>query len=442
MSTFLWYPIADKCINGCLYCFEDPDFKSETLVFQSFDRQKMADTMRNLVERGEDGSQVILHGGEILSLSLDDFEFFLKETRKYMDRVSVQTSLGLPLTPEHLRLMKMYNVELGISVDGPPEYNILRGPRSPEFNKKFQNTVYDNIRLLNSSRIRFGLITILSKANATKDKIDTLIKWCLNNTNGGRFNPLFLPHHREKSEISKYVLSNEELTYAYSRLLDAAIKYPNFDFRLFEEIKSALIGDFRSGCIFNRCDYLTTTCQTILPDGGVARCDRCFQDGYFYTSNKPTNARWQMLEQTECKGCRYFVSCTGGCPSEGYNGDFRSKTMYCESDYYMFSWIENILRKMFPGIVLAIDVHNYYEDFFVPRRRINFLMRDGYFVDTKERMVNNTKLLGWTPDNERPEQIQETKHGYSHMDTNVSENKNKKIKKTVCTCGDPNCPNR
>lgn len=443
MTTFLWYPIADKCINNCLYCFEDPEFKTETSVFSKFNKEEMAKKLEVLISDERCGGyQIILHGGEILSLSPEDFEFFLKETRKYCDKVNIQTSLGLPLTSEHLRLMRYYNVEIGISVDGPPEFNILRGPRSPEMNKKFQNTVSENIYLLKSNNIYFGTIVILSKANATKDKIDDLIKWCVANTYGGRFNPLFIPSH-SKSEIAKYALTNEELINANTKLLEAAIKYPRFDFRLLEEVKRSLLGELNTGCVFNRCDYLTTICQTILPDGGVARCDRCFQDGYFYTSKIPTNARWEMLKQTECKGCRYFVACTGGCPSEGANGDFRSKTMFCESYYAMFQYVENLLRKMFPGIVLSIDLYDYYGDFCVPNQRFNPFARDGYFVDTKERMINSFRLLGWTPDNKKPDNEkldQQTKNGYSHMDSNTSARPYMDYsKKNSCSCGDKNC---
>lgn len=446
MSTILWYPIADKCINGCLYCFEDPSFKSENSVFESFNKEKMAETVDNLVEKERQlrggGWDIILHGGEILSLSFEDLEFFLSESKKHQGQAHIQTSLGVPLTPEHIRLIKMYNTQVGISVDGPPEFNILRGPRTPEANKKFQNIVYENITKLKMNGIRFGTIVILSKANATKEKIDDLISWCVNNTNGGRFNALFVPWHKEKQEISKYALSPEELTNAFTKLLNATIKYPGFDFRLLEEIKNALLGDFRTGCTLNRCDYLTTICQTILPDGNVARCDRCFQDGYYYASEKSTTARWKMLEQTECKGCRYFVACTGGCPSEGVAGDFRSKTRYCEAYYTMFQYVENMLRKMFPGIFLAIDLYNYYEDYYLPQKRFNFLARDEHFVDTKDRMVNSFRLLGWTPDEERKEYIKETKNGYSHMDINISEREPqiREPKNTEkCSCGDKNC---
>jgi len=429
MTTILWYPIADKCRNNCLYCFEDPSFKRDNSVFDKFNTEKMAKTFNEIMggERSKNiqGQQIILHGGEILDLPIKDFEFFLSETKKYSEKPAMQTSLGVPLTSEHIRLIKMYGAEVGISVDGPPELNILRGPRDSDGNKEFQKTVSENILKLKNNNINFGTIVILSKANASEDKIDQLVDWCVTSTHGGRFNPLFIPCHEKQKEISKYALTNQELTNAFMKLLFAAIKYPRFDFRLFEEMKSALIGDFRTGCTFNRCDYLTTICKTILPDGEISRCDRCFQDGYYYASEKGTNIRWKMLEQTECKGCKYFVACTGGCPAEGRDGDFRSKTMYCESYYAMYQCIENILRKMFPGIFLTTDIHNYYEDYYLKNKRFNFLARDNYFIDTKERMENSFKLLGWTPDLERRDQIQESKGGYSHMDTNVSE----------CNCG-------
>ena len=201
-NTILFYPLADSCPNGCLYCFEDPSFRKER-VFDGYDKQKMAETANRLIDF-QSGSNIILHGGEVLTLPLKDLEFFLKEARKYKEHISVQTGLGVPLTPEHIRLFKVYNVSPGISVDGPREFNYLRGPRDPVANKKFQDVLYDNIRKLRDNGIPFGTITILSKANASPDKIDTLIEWSLQNTSGGRFNILFTPFYWEGEDISKY----------------------------------------------------------------------------------------------------------------------------------------------------------------------------------------------------------------------------------------------
>ncbi len=423
LSTILFYPKADSCENGCLYCFEDPSFrKNNPSVFKKYDKYKMAETVRKLVEESKERKEsvrVILHGGEVFSLPNEDLEFFLSEMLKYGQNSSIQSSLGVPLTSEHIRLLKTYRTILGISVDGPPEYNILRGPRTEEANKKFQETVSDNIQKLKDNDIKFGCITILSRANATPDKIDNLISWCAKNTKGGRFNPLFVPAFSKNSEITKYALTPKELTDVFRKLLDATINYPSFDFRLIEEIKSALVGEPKSTCIFNRCDYITTICKTVLPDGNLARCDRCFQDGYYYASKESANIRWKALRETECKGCRYFVACAGGCPSEGKNGDFRSKTTYCEAYFSMFQSVENILRKLFPGIFLSIDIHNYYEDYVLPQKRFNYLVRsDWVFGDTKERMVNNLRLLGWTPENEKlDKKTKRDKHGFSHMDS-------------------------
>lgn len=420
MSTILFYPIADSCINGCLYCFEDPSFK-KMRAFKGYDKYKMAKTVKSLTEKDKkmgEPSTVILHGGEVLTLPTEDLEFFFREMKKSSGKCMMQTSMGVPLTPEHIRLFKEYNVSPGVSVDGPPELNILRGPRNPEANKKFQDVVYKNIQILKDNGIKHGTIVVLSKANASPDKIDTLVKWCVQNTDDARFNPLFVPSHVEGSEIAKYALTSKELTNAFMALLKASIENPSFTFKLLEETKSALIGDYKTVCCFSRCDYLTTLCSTVLPDGEVARCDRCFQGGYNYASREPTITRWQMLEQTECKGCKYFAACAGGCPAEGRDGNFRSKTAFCESYYAMFQAVENMLRKLFPGIFLSIDVHNYYEDYWLPKKRFNFLVRyDGKFANTKDTMDNSIKLLGWTPDSEKREKIKPNSRGVIHADS-------------------------
>jgi len=111
-----------------------------------------------------------------------------------------------------------------------------------------------------------------------------------------------------------------------------------------------------------------------MPDGNIARCDRCFQDGYYYISDRPITTRAEILQQTECKGCRYFEICGGGCAGEGVNGDVRRKTYYCEAYFGLYEFLEKKIRGMFPNVLLTPDIPNYYNNY-MNGQRINFVER-------------------------------------------------------------------
>ncbi len=358
----------------------------------------MASTLKMLSEKHKE-RHLILHGGEVFSLPYSDFEFFIKTMLLYDKRPSIQTSLGR-LSPENLRLVKKYipqkrqrlnsdgtpildskgnpifdnsseGLSIGLSVDGPKELNILRGPRDPEANSRWQDCLFDNIKRLRRENVPFGSISVLSKVNASEDKIDKLINWHVENKIGGRFNPMFVPWYQVNHPAKKYVLSSQELTAAFLKLYDAAMKYPEFKCALVEEMVGNLLGKDLASCILARCDYITTTCHTIMPNGGIARCDRCFQDGYFYRSEVSTKIRSEMLGQTECAGCRFWEVCGGGCPGEGMDGDFRNKTCHCEAYYALYEKIETNLRGLYPNIKLSIDIPNYYYDYYLKRKTFN-----------------------------------------------------------------------
>lgn len=261
-------------------------------------------------------------------------------------------------------MFKKYETGIGVSVDGPPELNIMRGPRDQKRNFQYQDQLVQNMKTLREEKIGFGTITLLSKANGTPDKIDTLLDWAIKNKINGRFNAMFRPNHRDPAWADKWCLNADELTYAYKRMFDTMMENsiehtlkwnPITDF-----IKNLLGTGNLGSCTVNRCDYTTTTCKTIMPDGNLARCDRCFQDGYYYRGNTKSFVRSDMLKQTECVDCRYFEICGGGCPATGANGDWRHKTEFCSTYYELYKYIEKVLRGIHPGRKLSIDIPDFY----------------------------------------------------------------------------------
>ena len=442
-QTILMYPMPE-CPVGCSYCFEADFFAKK----EGYNRELIAESLKKIMEqRGQkegdykkntnnynQPGHIILHGGEVLTLPIKDFEFFIKLMLKYQPQPAIQTSL-FGMTDKHVRLIKKYNVSVGVSLDGPAELNILRGPRDPERNKKYQIEAARNLDILrNDEKLQCGTVTVINKANAGNfSKLEKLVEWSRTKTDGGRFNAMFVPNFIENHPIGQYALSPDELTNAFLYMLNASFEYQDFRPSFVQEMSDNLLGMGLQSCQFSRCDYLTTKCVTIMPNGLLARCDRCFQDGYYYASTTlgETQQRAFILGQTECLDpnskhspilgecapeekflCRYWNVCGGGCPGE--NADYRHKTNNCKMYYTVYSKLEGILRKLYPEVTLAIDLPPDYYYMYpsqgkylnpdIQRSRMNhYGMR---MTETEAATCNNSENL----------QKEARKRGVNHLD--------------------------
>lgn len=375
MTTLLLY-FKVSCPVGCAYCFELPS------GIREYNLSAMLESLKdNYVPR----DTIVLHGGEICTLPIRDLEYALRFCRRLLNEngfteqpIAAQSSL-YGMTSEHIRLFKKYNVGVGISVDGPPNLNILRGPRDPDKNSAYQLNLVENIQKLIDAGLHPGYISILSKANVSDDKIDEFILWASEKIPGGRMNPMFTPlwHRNSDKTVVNYQLSPIELKHVWLKLVKTCIE-KRLNWYPFREFVDNLLGTFTlAPCIVTRCDYVSTTCKTIMGDGSLARCDRCFQEGYYGRYSGELSARSEMLKQTECSGCRYFEICGGGCPGEGMDGDPRHKTYYCEAYYAVYEYLERYLRGLMPNIVLSIDIPDYYKNYDRAHKRLNFTQRFG-----------------------------------------------------------------
>jgi len=361
MTTILFY-FKTQCPVGCAYCFGSPDDPHR------YNLNEMIATFKNIYVRGD---AVTLHGGEVCTMPIKDIEHVLKQIRAIMgnDSIALQTSL-FGATHRHIKLFEKYNVSIGVSVDGPPELNLLRGPRDPAENSKYQSHLIDMISAIKKPDGHFGGIVVLTKLNATGNNLDKLINWAKTVGFQGRFNPMFVP--KWNPLCSEFCLTPNELKTAWLRLADACLLNPRLMWQPMREFVDNLVGiSSFSPCVVGRCDYITTSCKTIMGNGEVSRCDRCFQDGYLVRGKTRNYVRSQMLKITECAGCGYFEVCGGGCPGEAENGDFRHKTYFCDAYFALYEYLETRLKGLMPNIILTTEIPDYFDTCELTGRRNN-----------------------------------------------------------------------
>lgn len=304
----------------------------------------------------------IWHGGEPLLWGIENyrevFSFMKKELHGIEYKNAIQTNLSL-IDEDYIDLFLQYNVRIGCSLDGTQEINdTLRVTING--NGTF-STIMDKIALCRSRGLDVGCIIVGNKKHI--GHIHELFQFLSENKLNFKFNPLF------KAGEATYDFENLGITpdeYAAMciELFDLwfydnkhHIKESNF-----EEIATNLISHKPSYCMFGK------NCQdsffAIAPTGDVMPCGRfCdtdllqFSYGNLHSEEltdvlariKYSDAymRSEYIERSDCKTCRYFDICHGGCLHDGFliSGDFKSKTFLCSAYKKIFSHIENHLNK-------------------------------------------------------------------------------------------------
>lgn len=345
---------TEKCNFRCTGCFEPDEVHDGVGLEYNFNAIR-----RSLMEVWSgpyNGSDVCLHGGEPLLIPVSEIEKLLsliynlpwKNTGKRKGAVSIVTN-GSLITDKHIELFKKYNVHVGLSCDGPPDLNIHRGPdpSNREVTSQYNQRMVALIKKLRKEKINVSGMCILHKENSgTKEKLQKLGGWLLwlkkEGIQGGRLNAIYSNNHPELE------LSNSEIYRVWRNLYNWNKKY-DLRWNPVIEMEKNLLKDkgshgyfFPKPCVYNQCNPFNTHTLSILPDGTIGCCDRTFSRGlYSRSTDKKKCGRYEALKQTECKGCKYWDICGGGCPEEGMGGDWRRKTRFCEAIYKTYSYIES-----------------------------------------------------------------------------------------------------
>jgi len=375
--TILLMP-THQCHNRCVYCFEDLEQVREFDDTDQLDVQAMINTAKRMNNTSRwGGSTMGMHGGECTHIDRHSFEALLKAMYEMTGESSIQTA-GNYLQPWMVRVFKEYNTSVGISVDGPYELNTLRGPNPGDGNirRTYQNTIENWLKRLPREGVSTSAMVVLHTENVgTNEKLETLKDWLLQlrtwGVKAGRLNPMYAA-----SWNKQYELSCDRLAYVYADLFDFVIEH-GLRWNPLREMVDALLGYGPSPCTFTGCEYYPATTTAILPDGSIGQCDRTFQEGrvllveerdesgiYMRNPDGTTTARKirnEALSQTECKDCRYWTICHGGCPAEALDDDWRRKSRFCEAYMATYDHIDMRLHRMFPNVITVLDDPDVFE---------------------------------------------------------------------------------
>lgn len=338
-------PLGQKCNLTCRnYCYENPMREAGNTGDCGYDINAM---VHAAVRSGAgNGTGITGFGGEFLLTPIADLERLLERFAELKAPFSIQTN-GTILTDRHVELFKRYGVGVGVSMDGPEELNDERTSKDPAATRQTTALSQRNLERYLREGIPTSLIATVHATNAgTDERLERLIAWMLRLRDLGlRYVNLHLLEPHGPDALS---MSQERQIAVFRRLRQALVGFAHVS--PLDDMRAKLLQSGQSHCTFNFCSPTSTPAVTgINGQGEAARCGRLNSDGVAWErASSHGHERYLSLyltpqEHGGCGGCRFFVACGGHCPGEGEGGDWRNRTVHCQTLMSLFSDLEREL---------------------------------------------------------------------------------------------------
>lgn len=339
------------CNIRCRHCYADTSNES---VMSIEDFTLIIEKVVPFVEKkGFDEIHLIWHGGEPLLAGIDFFrqamEILNGKISRLRQRHFIQTN-GLLLDDEFCCFLRDNKIEVGLSLDGPPDlHDQLRvdlGGRGTHA------SVLEKIHQLEKNRVPVGFNAVISRATIGQEK--RLYRFFQEMGYGFRINPI-IPG-RDPNNTKDYLLQKGEYGEFLGRLFDVwtqtetrRIDVSPLDAHLYSVLSGA-----NTEC---QHQYLCVDDHIgVKPSGEAVLCNR-FQGHGFGNILKDSMSdilasfsRRKILKRADdlmaCQSCQNAQICHGGCPcnSVAFGGDFMAKDPFCEDYKMIFAHIRRVLK--------------------------------------------------------------------------------------------------
>ena len=342
---------GNACNLNCRYCFE----KVKHVDHSRIDIK----TFKNILDAAQPPCSVVMHGGEPLVIGLEYFDQLLALLRTYYPKkiniVRVQTN-GTLLTQQWIDLFfekyRDLNIEIAISLDGPPEMNALR---VDEYDHPTYDQVRHAFRLLEQNNKKVGLLSVISKGalKYAKEYIDMLET--IPNLSFVKINALF--------NVEADKLTSDSITPTqYSQFIIETSKYyiNKGLYKQFAMEPLLSILQQLNGKLSRYCNYSGRKCYnyiSVYPDGSLGPCD-CFSVNRFQIPHQAENKLVDSVKASQessgvkylceliqkCRSCDIHDFCMGGCLSQRYyfSGNDVLTEDFCASKHLLFDAFQSL----------------------------------------------------------------------------------------------------
>ncbi|MBR1883334.1 MAG: radical SAM protein [Clostridia bacterium] len=316
----IYFIVSTGCNLKCKYCFEENSkFNNHYEKNMSIETALIvANRYLEYLDNEEiESPQIVFYGGEPL--------INWRVVKKVIEYISSQNANikfsivtnGTLINDEIVNFISNYNIDVGISVDGPKLIN----DKNRIFRKSPENSVYEDVikklELFNKKDIPYNLSITISENLI--DKKDEVISWIKKSNFHNIFYNLY--HYGGKCTDWENLYTNisEYLIDSYEKLSQFGI----IDGRIVRKIDSLLNQKFK----FADCAAIGANQITIKPNGDVTIChgyvktDRYIlgnitTQSLFDLINHPSSDDWIKcctLYKEQCLNCEALYICGGGC---------------------------------------------------------------------------------------------------------------------------------
>ena len=314
--------LSSSCNLACKYCFiENSCFNNKKEIMMSEDTAKRSieKYAAYLTEHNMEEGLVILYGGEPL-VNWKVIQEILPFAKKLCSKIkfSMVTNATL-LDIEKIQFLSKYNVEIGISIDGPKSLND-RNRIYHSSNKSVYDNVIDKFPKLDICNCKYGLsITVSEDLLLHQDEV---LFWLKKLGVHSIFYNLY--HFTSYSDTWEdyYKRASAFLVKSYHELSPNHI----YDGRLQRKLDSILENEFK----FADCGAVGGNQITIKPNGDICICHAYFKTDKYVIGNINCNSIdevtntdemkfWQQrntLNNATCLSCEALFSCGGGCVAQ------------------------------------------------------------------------------------------------------------------------------
>jgi uncharacterized protein len=338
---------TEECNSRCVYC-DVVRKESRKHTAMSLEVLELFFYRANefLAERPSEILNVIWHGGEPLLLSPSYYEEAYKFQEKYCADTSIRIKHGIQsnlttLTREHLVPLKKMGITcIGTSYDPVPN---IRGIGKSIDSQKYNARFMEAIRLLDEEKLGWGIIYVVTKQSLLNPI--GILHFLSNLSPNGSFmmNPV-LVYGKGLDDIK---ITPTEYVDFLGEIFPIWWKHRNIMGRVdpFFSIVRNLTDDCKS-LICSDSGKCANTHIDLMPDGRASHCgrsadwgllsygsiiERSLSDILSDPQRKVLSDRDAVLQETECKGCRFWDICHGGCPLDGWaaSGNLQGKSEWC-----------------------------------------------------------------------------------------------------------------
>lgn len=336
--------LTNQCNLRCRYCSEGDSETNHYLSEEIW--QKLVDELPELMAfKNDEKINILWHGGEPLIFpkqKLCKFMDYAKEKlQNYKLEFSMQTN-GYAIDDEWMDIFRQYDIAVGMSLDG---YKALHDAgRRTALGEGSYDKVVVNLKKLQSVGMEVGTLMVLDTAEVIDvEKLFACIIEC-----GGdiKIHPV-IPCGRAYGKDNM-----DELNQNYFRLMqDLFVRCVQTEEEIaispLKELLEAIIADNDiSECSFSGDCGDSFIC--IYSDGAVGVCGRrlpnkTYEYGSLYENSlldlyksdlaRQIRARGDYLQEHDCKECKYWKWCHGGCTFEAVNTTGKIYASYAGCEY-------------------------------------------------------------------------------------------------------------